>query len=85
MTSTSSGCIYFIYCLCVANSFKACYFCRMERTTKTPVFFIATKIKEEPAVVNFYTKEGEKVAFKSVKKEKTIEGVRFYATSHGKK
>jgi len=57
----------------------------MLRTTKTPVFFIATKIKEEPAVVNFYKKQSKKVTYNSVKKEKTKEGVRFYATSQGKK
>ncbi len=52
----------------------------MERTTtKTPVFFIATKTKKEPAIVHFYTKKGEHVAFRSVKKIKTKEGVHFYA------
>ena len=46
--------------------------------TKTPVFFIATKTKKEPVVVNFYTKKGEPVAFRAVKKIKTKEGVHFY-------
>ncbi|MBI4215388.1 MAG: hypothetical protein HY602_01540 [Parcubacteria group bacterium] len=48
-------------------------------TTKTPVFFIATKTKQEPAIVHFYTKKGEPVAFHAVKKVKTKEGVHFYA------
>ena len=48
---------------------------------KEPVYFIATKPKKEPVVVNFYTKKGERVAFKAVKKTKTKEGVRFYAES----
>ncbi|MBU1016960.1 hypothetical protein KJ678_02240 [Patescibacteria group bacterium] len=50
----------------------------MEKTTKTPVFFIATKQKTAPAVVNFYTKKGEKVLFREVEKVKTDEGVLFY-------
>ena len=47
-------------------------------TTKTPVFFIATRTRKEPVVVNFYTKKGEPVTFQAVKKVKTKEGVRFY-------
>ncbi len=47
-------------------------------TTKTPVFFVATKVKKEPVVVNFYTKKGERVAFQAVQKVKTKEGVHFY-------
>jgi len=50
----------------------------MAKTTKTPVFFIATKTKREPVVVNFYTKKGEPVAFRAVEKVKTQEGVHFY-------
>ena len=50
----------------------------MVKGTKTPVFFIATRTKKEPVVVNFYTKKGEPVAFQAVKKVKTREGVRFY-------
>jgi len=53
-------------------------------TTKTPVFFIATKTKKEPVVVNFYTKKGEPVAFRAVKKVKTKEGVHFYAKTSKK-
>ena len=50
----------------------------MTKITKTPVFFIATRVRKEPVVVNFYTKKGEPVAFDAVKKVKTKEGVRFY-------
>ena len=46
--------------------------------TKTPVFFIATKTRKEPVVVNFYTKTGKKVSFNAVEKVKTKEGVHFY-------
>lgn len=51
----------------------------MATKTKTPVFFIATKVKKDPVVVNFYTKRGEPIAFRAVKKVKTKEGVHFYA------
>ena len=51
----------------------------MAKTTiKIPVFFIATKTKKEPVVVNFYTKKGEQVVFNAVEKVKTKEGVYFY-------
>ena len=54
-------------------------------STKTPVFFIATKTKKEPVVVNFYTKKGKPVAFGAVKKVKTKEGVHFYAKTAQKR
>ena len=50
----------------------------MSKTTKTPVFFIATRTKKEPVVVNFYTKTGKAVSFDAVQKVKTKEGVHFY-------
>lgn len=53
----------------------------MINTTKTPVFFIATRAKNMPMRVQFYTKTGKIVNFDSVKKVKTKEGVRFYAKS----
>jgi len=53
----------------------------MAKTAKTPVFFIATRTRKEPIVVNFYTKKGEPVAFDAVKKVKTKEGVRFYVNA----
>ncbi len=54
---------------------------RVAKTLVTPVFFIATKVKKNPVVVNFYTKKGEPVAFRAVKKVKTKEGVHFYTES----
>jgi len=45
---------------------------------KTPVYFVATKTKQQPVVVNFYTKNGKPVAFEAVKKVRTKEGVFFY-------
>lgn len=56
----------------------------MTKAAKTPVFFIATKTKKEPVVVNFYTKKGEHVAFRAVEKVKTKEGVHFYAKTKTK-
>ena len=50
----------------------------MTTQTKTPVFFIATRTKKAPVVVNFYTKKGEPVAFRTVKRIKTKEGGHFY-------
>ena len=41
-----------------------------KKISKTPVFFIATKVKEQPAVVNFYTWEGIKVDPKTVERVK---------------
>jgi len=46
---------------------------------KTQVFFIATRTKNKPVRVQFYTKKGEPVAFEAVKKVKTKEGVQFFA------
>lgn len=51
----------------------------MITTNKTPVFFIATRAKNMPMRVQFYTKTGETVDFDAVKKVKTKEGVLFYA------
>lgn len=51
----------------------------MVNTTKTPVFFIATRAKNKPMRVQFYTKTGEMIDFDAVKKVKTSEGVHFYA------
>ena len=50
----------------------------MAKTTKTPVFFIATKTRQEPVEVSFYTKKGEPVAFEAVTRVKTKQGVQFY-------
>ncbi len=46
--------------------------------TKTPVFFVATRARNKPMLVNFYTKTGKLVAFNAVKKVKTKEGIHFY-------
>lgn len=55
-----------------------CYPIIMATKTKIPVFFVATKAKKEPVVVNFYTKRGKPVAFHTVKRVKTKNGVQFY-------
>ncbi len=57
------------------------YYMGMSKTTKTPVFFIATKTHKEPVVVNFYTKTGKMVSFDAVQKVKTKEGVHFFEKS----
>ena len=53
------------------------------RKNKTPVFFIATKIKQQPAVVNFYTWEGKQVDPKRVEKVKTNAGTQFFVPLSG--
>lgn len=53
----------------------------MANTAKTPVFFVATRAKNKPMLVNFYTKTGKPVAFVTVKKVKTREGIHFYTQS----
>ena len=50
----------------------------MANATKTPVFFVATRAKNMPMRVQFYTKTGKMVDFDAVKKVKTKEGVYFY-------
>jgi hypothetical protein len=47
---------------------------------KTPVFFIATRERNRPVEVQFYTKKGKPVTFETVKKVKTKEGIQFFAT-----
>lgn len=47
---------------------------------KKEVYFIATKYKNNPAKVNFYTKSGRAVPNSSVTKTKSSEGFRFYTT-----
>ena len=46
---------------------------------KQKVSFIATKYKNEPAEVTFYTKKGERVDFDAVKKVVKEGRVSFYA------
>ena len=48
---------------------------------KKEVYFIATRYQKEPVDVSFYTKDGRKVAFESVEKKRTKQGVRFFATA----
>ncbi len=55
----------------------------MKNKLKTPVFFIATKIKQQPAVVNFYTWKGKQVDPKTVEKVKTSAGTQFFAPLSG--
>lgn len=50
----------------------------METQTLKSVSFVATKKRNEPVVVSFYTKNGKPIAFEAVKKVKTKEGVFFY-------
>lgn len=50
----------------------------MTKAKKTPVFFIATKIKEKPAVINFYTTTGIRVKRESVQREKSSIGGTYY-------
>ena len=52
----------------------------MVKKSKEEVNFIATKHRNEPVQVSFYTKEGKFVAFDAVEKRATKTGVKFYAT-----
>lgn len=51
-----------------------------KRAHKKEVYFIATKYKNQPVDVAFYTKDGKKVAFETVEKKRKKEGVRFFTT-----
>lgn len=53
----------------------------MAKAKKTPVFFIATKIKEQPISVNFYTTKGKRVKSESVEKRKTDRGITYFASA----
>lgn len=55
----------------------------MAKIKKTPVYFIATKIKQQPAVVNFYTKEGKYVSRQDVERIETKQGTEFYTFAAG--
>lgn len=50
----------------------------MTKVKKTPVYFIATKYKNRPAEVSFYTKEGKEVQEERVEKQPTKAGMRLY-------
>lgn len=51
---------------------------KIKKIKKTPVFFIATKIKQNPAVVNYYTYEGKKVESDEVKRKETAMGTVYF-------
>ena len=55
-----------------------------KKLTKTPVFFIATKVKEQPALVNFYTWEGKEVDPKMVERVRTnVAGTQLFVPLSG--
>lgn len=45
---------------------------------KKEVYFIATKYKNKPIKIDFYTNTGEAVSVKDVKKEQDKFGTKFY-------
>jgi hypothetical protein len=45
---------------------------------KTPVFFIATRFKDRPVKLGFYTGKGQPVAFEDVQKVKTKHGIQLF-------
>lgn len=51
---------------------------KKRNTAKKEVYFIATKYKNKPAKVAFYTKDGGQVAENKVEKDITKAGVRLY-------
>lgn len=50
-----------------------------KKKNKKEVYFIATKYKNRPVDVTFYTKTGEEVEREAVERTYTSEGVKFYA------
>ena len=50
-----------------------------KQAQKREVYFIATKYKNRPVDVTFYTKDGKRVAFEAVEKKRTRKGVQFFA------
>lgn len=66
----------------VEFSYWECYsLFTMKKIQGTTVYFIATKIKQNPAVVNFYTETGKQVQSREVKKIETRAGTQFYIPS----
>lgn len=50
---------------------------------KKEVYFIATKYKNKPANVIYYTKkDGKQVNFNNVEKKYTSEGIKYFATAN---
>lgn len=49
-----------------------------KKARKKEVYFIATKYKNQPVKIDFYTKTGESIPSKEVKKEETKAGPRFF-------
>lgn len=50
----------------------------MATKVKTPVFFIATRIRKNPIKVSFFTRAGKPVDSDDVKRVRTKKGVRLY-------
>lgn len=51
--------------------------------TKKEVYFIATKYKNKPANVSYYTKkDGKEVDFSNVEKKYTSEGIKYFAAAN---
>lgn len=49
------------------------------KINKEEVFFIATKYKSNPTMVDFFTRSGKKVPQDIVEKKRTKDGVKFFA------
>lgn len=50
---------------------------------KKEVYFIATKYKNNPASIAYFTKkDGKEVDFNNVKKENTSEGIKYFAVAN---
>lgn len=48
---------------------------------KEEVHFIATRYRNEPLNVSFYTKDGKKVAWEALEKKRTKEGVKLFVAA----
>lgn len=52
-----------------------------KKVVKKEAYFIATRYRNEPLDVSFYTKDGEWVGVDAVEKKRTKEGVKFFVVA----
>lgn len=53
---------------------------KKKQLTKKSVYFIATRYKNEPVKVDFYTQSGEHVPFDAVERKRTKFGVQLFTS-----
>ena len=56
---------------------------KKKNNAKKEVYFIATKYKNKPASVSYFTKkDGKEVDFNNVEKKYTNEGIKYFAAAN---